>query len=58
MKQFLYRWLAWFLFIAAIVSIAGEASRYLIGDYVAVRALYVCIVTSGFLAIWWSIIRQ
>jgi len=58
MKQFFYIWLAWFLYIAALVSIAGETTRYLTGDHDIVRALYVCIVASGFLTIWWRTIRK
>ena len=58
MRNFLLKWLAWFLFISVVVSIVMEINRLISGDFVAIRSIWVCSVSSCFMAIFHSIIRK
>ena len=58
MKQFFYTWLGWAAFISAVVTIIGETHRYISGDFVITRALFVWAIASLFLTVFWYLVQE
>jgi hypothetical protein len=56
MKKILIQWVGWFLFFSAIASFTADLHRYITGDFIALRSVFVCTISSLFIAIWWKIL--
>ena len=63
-KNFLLCWLGWFFFSSASVTLSRAVYTYATGSTVVhsgfnmPQAMFVAIVTSLFLAIWWSLVAK